>query len=35
VLRPVESDTIPLDADVDNVATELFVVLKPVDREPT
>jgi pilus assembly protein FimV len=35
VLSPVESESIPLEADVDSAATELFVVLRPVDSEPT
>jgi hypothetical protein len=35
VLRPVESDATPLEADVDNAETELLVVLRPVESEPT
>jgi pilus assembly protein FimV len=33
VLRPVESDVIPLDADVDSDVTWLFVVLRPVESD--
>jgi pilus assembly protein FimV len=31
VLRPVESESTPLDADVDSAITLLFVVLRPVE----
>jgi pilus assembly protein FimV len=33
VLNPVDSDAIPLDADVDSEPTLLFVELRPVDRD--
>jgi hypothetical protein len=33
VLRPVDSDVIPLDADVDSDVTWLFVAANPEDRE--
>jgi hypothetical protein len=33
VLRPVESEVIPLDADVESDVAWLFVVLRPVDSE--
>jgi hypothetical protein len=35
VERPVESDSMPLEADVESAVTELLVVLKPVDSDPT
>jgi pilus assembly protein FimV len=35
VLRPVDTEPIPLEADVDSESTLLLVVLRPVDREET
>jgi hypothetical protein len=35
VLRPVESEATPLEADVDSKPTLLLVVLSPVDSEST
>jgi hypothetical protein len=35
VLSPVDSESMPLEAEVDSAVTELFVLLRPVDSEPT
>jgi hypothetical protein len=35
VLRPVDSEVTPLEADVDSDVTWLTVVLNPVDSEST
>ena len=35
VLRPVDSELMPVEVDVDSEATELLVELRPVDSELT
>jgi hypothetical protein len=35
VLTPVETDAMPLEADVESEVTLLLVVDRPVEREPT
>jgi hypothetical protein len=35
VLRPVDSEATPLEAEVDSDVTLLFVVLRPVERDET
>jgi hypothetical protein len=35
VLTPVDTDAIPLDADVERDVTLLLVVESPVDSDPT